>query len=204
MGLLNLPSELRNTVYALVLLDPNEKNFTKYEHKKPREPALLHVNRQIRNEASGIFWGGNTFCFVQSPKAELWLHRLQPHKLAALRSVISSHAAHARIWSMQIVQAKKDLQGLFNALGRKGLRRDVVKLPMRIEGEEGKGANECEGKGEEGEEIVWVSLANIDDFQKSSRAGFVVRKAKSKWRPHFEVQYDLEAALLGKKESVLR
>ncbi|KAK4617454.1 hypothetical protein CLAFUW4_12560 [Fulvia fulva] len=186
MGLLELPPELRNQIYQFALVDPNDQDFGKYQDHKPREPALLLTNRQIRNGAFPVFWGGNTFCFVNSIMTDLWLKRLQPHKLAALRSVLASHPDYAHIWSMQVSRGKEDLQKL--GLRCKGLCEDVVKLPMRVKVEEVERGEEDQDEDEkmhddeeesteaqEQHEVIWIALPDIDSYEAAD--GFVVRKA---------------------------
>ncbi|KAK5739641.1 hypothetical protein LTR17_005125 [Elasticomyces elasticus] len=54
---LALPPELRNTIYELALL----QGHTISVHKQLRIPSLLHVSRQVKKEASGIWYEGNRF-----------------------------------------------------------------------------------------------------------------------------------------------
>ena len=78
-GFLDLPAELRNRVYELVIAhnqlitlsrtveqakSPNQQNSPAYQDHEavlPRLPALAAVNQQVRTEALAIFYGSNTF-----------------------------------------------------------------------------------------------------------------------------------------------
>lgn len=50
----NLPAEIRNTIYAYTLFDPNGVDINS-------EPALLRTCKQIRGEASLMHWAINQF-----------------------------------------------------------------------------------------------------------------------------------------------
>ncbi|KAK4958795.1 hypothetical protein LTR10_003591 [Elasticomyces elasticus] len=52
---LALPPELRNRIYELALL----QGHTILVHKQLRIPSLLQVSRQVKKEASGIWYEGN-------------------------------------------------------------------------------------------------------------------------------------------------
>lgn len=50
----NLPAELRNTIYAYTLFEPHGAYINS-------EPALLRTCKQIRDEASLMYWAINQF-----------------------------------------------------------------------------------------------------------------------------------------------
>lgn len=59
-----LPAELRNKIYELVLVRDEPIVLAKYKPKAedprlPLEPALLAVCRIFRNDALAMFWGAN-------------------------------------------------------------------------------------------------------------------------------------------------
>lgn len=57
--------ELRNTIYSLALTENHDVHITK-QHGIPEHP-VLSACKTIRSEASGIFYGENTFwCVVES------------------------------------------------------------------------------------------------------------------------------------------
>ncbi|KAF2209010.1 hypothetical protein CERZMDRAFT_100766 [Cercospora zeae-maydis SCOH1-5] len=58
-----LPPELRNKIYRDVLVQPEKIKISSFTTKLPPEPGLLLVNRQIRQEALGIYYHGNHFRF---------------------------------------------------------------------------------------------------------------------------------------------
>lgn len=56
--LLDLPAELRNTIYRFALVDYQRITL---HSTTTMEPPLLSTCHQIRNEASSIYWAENTF-----------------------------------------------------------------------------------------------------------------------------------------------
>lgn len=72
-GLFDLPAELRNKIYQLVLIDPRDslielqrpdrwlKRYNKDEIVPWREPALLRTCRTLQREASAIFYKNHSF-----------------------------------------------------------------------------------------------------------------------------------------------
>lgn len=75
---LDLPAELRNTIYTLAPSHSNE-TFVEAALLVPKL-ALLQTRSQIRNEASGIFYSSNAFRITPSPRNlaffTKWLIRL--------------------------------------------------------------------------------------------------------------------------------
>lgn len=59
--LLELPAELRNTIYCLVLASDNGEYVEITLKATKWQTALLRVCSQIRNEATQIFYATNTF-----------------------------------------------------------------------------------------------------------------------------------------------
>jgi len=63
--LLELPPELRNRIYSDVLVQATTVHVTTTTAKPNwNVPSLLHTCRQIRSEASGIYYSSNTFRFA--------------------------------------------------------------------------------------------------------------------------------------------
>lgn len=61
---LNLPAELRNNIYKLVLLEKSPIKFGRpfgSQQRFPKTPKLLQVCSRIRNEAMGMWLEGNEF-----------------------------------------------------------------------------------------------------------------------------------------------
>jgi hypothetical protein len=58
---LTLPGEIRNHIYALLLVIPPPSTTTALGEKSPIYPHILRVNRQIHAEALPILYGENTF-----------------------------------------------------------------------------------------------------------------------------------------------
>ncbi|KAK4612184.1 hypothetical protein CLAFUW4_12748 [Fulvia fulva] len=62
--LLELPAELRNTIYAMTMPTDAVINYhTGADATYPRQPRLLQVCRQIRSEAGSLYYRGNTHKF---------------------------------------------------------------------------------------------------------------------------------------------
>jgi hypothetical protein len=81
LGLLSLPPEIRNAIWALLAVrkDTTEaqlrrirpcKNVSAHRttiiRRFPREPVLASVNKQLRREVLSIFYGTNTFIFEKN------------------------------------------------------------------------------------------------------------------------------------------
>jgi len=65
MGLLALSGELRNSIWRFALVEDKPIDIT--SKVTPTEPALLAVNRQIRKECTGIYYGENAFQCAANP-----------------------------------------------------------------------------------------------------------------------------------------
>ena len=91
---LTLPGEIRNRIYQFALV--TAKPFAvQLQWNQPRGAALLQVNKQLFDEASGIFYPENTFrfseaLFVGAPILEQLqtLYRVSRSKMEMMRSVI--------------------------------------------------------------------------------------------------------------------
>lgn len=59
--LMELPGELRNHIYRLVLLEITPIKIDK--HLKPLQPALLQLSQQTRRETADIYYKENVFAF---------------------------------------------------------------------------------------------------------------------------------------------
>ncbi|USW58685.1 hypothetical protein Slin15195_G120040 [Septoria linicola] len=89
---LELPTELRNDIYRLVLVRPKHKrDVVTTIDTIPKEPALLLTCRQIRGEALGIYFRENKFTFrIRDCDAEVylkWCVRSKHHLAAAIEFV---------------------------------------------------------------------------------------------------------------------
>ena len=91
---LALPGELRNRIYQFALVAA--KPFAvRLQWNRPPDAALLRVNRQIFDEASGYFYAENTFrfpeaLFVGAPILQQLrtLYRVSMGRLRMMRSVV--------------------------------------------------------------------------------------------------------------------
>ena len=91
---LALPGEIRNRIYRFALV--TARPFAvQLQWNRPLDTALLRVNKQIFDEASGIFYAENTFrfpeaLFVEAPILQQLrtLYRVSSSLLCMMRSVI--------------------------------------------------------------------------------------------------------------------
>lgn len=60
-ALLKLPPELRNRIYEYVLISSEHVVVHTHEKHSWSAPPLLQTCRKMRDEAAGIYYGGNTF-----------------------------------------------------------------------------------------------------------------------------------------------
>jgi len=121
--LLRLPAKIRNTIYHMVLVDDTPvyikhraAHSTEMSENR-RQPGLLRVGRQIRQEASPIYYGMNTFYViyvVQWPPAKLWIDSFGTDRIRLLRDV------------RQFVGFTHDA-----TLGKRRLEREAVKAMQR-------------------------------------------------------------------------
>ena len=89
--LLQLPSELRNKIYELVLIQPHAIRIPLGQSESSKR-ALLRANHQIHDEAVGIYYGNNAFladCGVWFLNADLicWLRSLGWKKRLLLKDI---------------------------------------------------------------------------------------------------------------------
>lgn len=80
---LKLPSELRNTVYKMLLVSDKPLRVTRGKPGPKRYcgnhgAALLRVNRQIHDEAGSILYGCNEFIFHSSTAVHDFFDRVSP------------------------------------------------------------------------------------------------------------------------------
>ncbi|KAK4540503.1 hypothetical protein LTR36_009141 [Oleoguttula mirabilis] len=75
--LLNLTAELRNAIYHLVLVAYNLAT----------QPSLLRTCRQIRNEATAIFYGGNVFQSNRRGPVIVWLGAIGAEKRRMVQQI---------------------------------------------------------------------------------------------------------------------
>lgn len=60
-ALTNLPAEIQNKIYKLVVVDSEDIHIPADHPHEPQEPALLRTCQQIRNVAAPIYYGANVF-----------------------------------------------------------------------------------------------------------------------------------------------
>lgn len=89
--LLDLPPELRNWIYEAVLLSPSPIIVARPPLFKDWKPnPLLHTCRQIRNEASQMYWALNTFTpnsVTNIHRRVQWLAMIGPQQYRMIRKI---------------------------------------------------------------------------------------------------------------------
>ncbi|KAK5112302.1 hypothetical protein LTR85_011574 [Meristemomyces frigidus] len=143
---LDLPAELRNAIYELVLLGPSAIAITR--KSRPKLPSLLRTNRQIREETCAIYFAGNTFHglvyhdkrngrrTIRQPAICLWLDTIGRANCALIRR---SELSSTEGFTMQLellllgvethgLLARDFARGLFDS----GVRDEVVAFQTSV------------------------------------------------------------------------
>lgn len=158
ISFLDLPAEIRNEIYLLALpvhttiqlsesLPEKATSTKQYFHE---EPALLAVSRQIREEASPVFYGINTFQTPYSSRTIAFLDQLGMERARMLRNLraFSSHVVlfgtNRETWLDTVLRATKRLLKECGAC----LHRDALLVPFK-----------------EGDGLTWKRLSEIEKFE---------------------------------------
>lgn len=141
--LLRLPQRLRHFIYEYVLVcqDPIEihpkarrnsvVSRSQERHQPPRLSSLLQVCRQIRNEASPVFYEQNTFIVPWGfPNLGCrWLDELTTAQRQSLRDVRFCYGDGA-FWT--VYDAKVALSSLQAGLKKSGSAADLQQLKLWV------------------------------------------------------------------------
>ncbi|KAF2164864.1 hypothetical protein M409DRAFT_24769 [Zasmidium cellare ATCC 36951] len=136
---LDLPVEIRNSVYTLALVndkDPNgyDPEIT-YTRRWIPEPALLRACRQIRDEALPVFYGANIFQCLSTHNAIQFLRGLTPKKLAALRTVHCTLSS-GNLSANYFANLKSQMQNIVGIFRGSSLRYDAIQVAILVAGED--------------------------------------------------------------------
>ncbi|KAK5121497.1 hypothetical protein LTR85_005330 [Meristemomyces frigidus] len=114
---LELPPELRTRIYELVLVSPDERLIMKDEPS----PALLRTCRQIRTDASSLYYAQNTFLITNAESLCIaWLTSLPPKMRAHIRT-LRMHT-NCRLSDKPAADYKRELLSrLYSTIRQKGL-----------------------------------------------------------------------------------
>ena len=154
--LLTLPAELRYSIYRLILR--SDESIDPLTIAARTHTALLKVNKQIRSEATSIYYAENSFALTitasNTNKIARWLHHLGPkiNKLIPALSVAFEKCAKAEkyqdihdhlCWTMKVGLDQRNMlldvfEIVFNNYGElgRGLARELVdagREPERID-----------------------------------------------------------------------
>lgn len=133
MELLDLPTELRDYIYALVVQQhepirlPYHTSVAPFTTiSRPPEPALLAVNRQIRMEAMSVFYGDNVFRCSRPDTARSFLRELNECQIKRLRKL-------EILFGPSSPRIQADLHQLGSEFSGRGLRKEAVwmRVPFR-------------------------------------------------------------------------
>lgn len=138
--LLKLPAELRNRIYheALAGSSPSPNIF--HLSKESMEPPLLTTSRQIRTEASGIFYANTILQFNDPAVCVRRLSTLPPKSvelIPELRYDTSETCTAASSWRTAFrdlpgLDEDTKLETLWDELAKKGIRLRTGVLKARI------------------------------------------------------------------------
>ena len=98
-GLLALPAELREQIYSLIVIKPRNTITMLSNHSifaseiSATQPALSHVNHQLRRETLDAFYGSNVFVAEVSDRTDLgtalrWLSAIGDVSVGRLRRLV--------------------------------------------------------------------------------------------------------------------
>jgi len=167
--LLKLPAELRDAIYTLALVDDEPIYISLPEPARPlslREPALLAVNRQIRNETLPIYYGTNIFEPRSSVTTENFLRLLGSGRIALLKSLRAfarighcsrdgaTAAAEIAWWKKWLLQRVTQWQQTFGEV----LEAEAVHVPLLV------------GR----DEWLWVPSSELREWVGEARDGRIL------------------------------
>lgn len=121
----DLPAELRNPIYELLVVEdgpiriPYHANRTTVD--RPSEPALLAVNRQIRIESRGVFYGVNIFRASGFESAAQTLMKLNVFQLKPIRRLEINMSP----CPLSASDLKREIY-VWGCLWEKGFRKDAI------------------------------------------------------------------------------
>ena len=152
--LLALPPEIRDHIYSLAVVEVKPIELL---NVRPflTEPGLLATSRQIRAEATPIFYGENVFQLVNSYSAEHFIDVFNKTKLPLIRSIRAFQerqalAHHPETWLENVKKREHAL------LKHQLIHPSAVLVPLPV--------------GEK-REIVWTFFDKLDDFIVAKKDG---------------------------------
>lgn len=120
-ALLALPAELRNTIYHTVLKAEDENH--EQSQNLSKRIGILQTCRQVREEASSIFFAETTFAFRVSidgtEKLTAWLTTIGPKNASLLTSLVITIVPS---------QATQEFELMFKAAARARKPKQALKL----------------------------------------------------------------------------
>lgn len=142
--LLRLPPELRNRIYAEVLVQRANESF-RLGPKRLTHPFLA-VCRQIRRESSGLFYANNTFRFNDPEICLEFLRRCTTRRQRGLIRELRYDTSHISLDPASWRLAFQDLPGLHeecklgslkDRLAKSGIILDngVLRVGIRVNGQ---------------------------------------------------------------------
>ncbi|KAK5720625.1 hypothetical protein LTR15_006585 [Elasticomyces elasticus] len=140
-SLLTLPAEIRNLIYKFIFQGTHAP-----AHPRRATPAVLRVCRQLKGEASGIFYTNSSFDFHDFHVGVAWLVRLDPERRKVITEVrydCSDELCEQPKWWARMggegcvgLKEEARLDALRATLANRGivLMTGVLKVGVRIRG----------------------------------------------------------------------
>ena len=152
---LDLPAELRNRIYDLVL--PTEHTLTiRHVFTMPDftaklcgvlEPTISAANTQIRSETLSVFYGKNTFYSFSVFRTLEYLTILGPQRVVMLRDLRPFELPVAELCKDRVIDRLKNLREEGSA-ATKALSKEAVSLAVA-----------------DGSDKTWQKLMEIEDLE---------------------------------------
>lgn len=103
-----LPPELRNRIYEEVLSSAPDPIVVRWCDPKCSSPSLLRTCRKIRDEASGFYYGNNTFKFAHVDLPTRWVGALGRKHQSMIRAIFLATGPYGGVRSLDEAKARLD------------------------------------------------------------------------------------------------
>ncbi|KAK4617796.1 hypothetical protein CLAFUW4_12037 [Fulvia fulva] len=164
-GFLDLSAELRNKIYHQNMSYPDEPS-TRTDKNTPTEPTILSVCKQIRAEASKMYWD-KPFVFNDMGLAADFLKSITPEKRALIKDIQVVAPSPDRVAELTLRRVRRALIAWNKAYARKGLKDGVARIQMQIheymKDENGVDMTDHDGNRMIGDKkVIWCSARPLD------------------------------------------
>ncbi|KAK4949028.1 hypothetical protein LTR10_012401 [Elasticomyces elasticus] len=145
ISFMDLPAELRLQIYEDVLVPQNNARQIQYldrphrtcSYAQVREPPLLFISRQVREESLNVFYGSNHFYCPTPATLTCWLLHLSDKKRALIRHVRGFALVEDVSMEQALRMAREKASGMELSLSRAGIRLEsgVLRVAAKQTGE---------------------------------------------------------------------